>query len=110
MTDNFVGFAEEKTKRAFLALKDGKTEDSELYNHLNNAFDELKKNPFVGIKIPKKVWPKEYQKKYGIDNLWKYDLPNAWRLIYTIKADQVTILAIVLEWFNHKEYERRFGY
>ena len=62
------------------------------------------------LQTPKKLWPKDYVKKYNIDNLWKYDLPNAWRLIYTIKADQITVLAVVLEWFDHKDYERRFRY
>ncbi len=70
----------------------------------------MKKNPASGTKIPKKVWPKIYQKEYGITNLWKYDLPNAWRLIYTIKEDEVMILGVILEWFDHKEYEKRFKY
>ena len=106
----FVGFADEKIKQALLALKQGKGAEPGLYEFLNRAFDDLKQNPFCGIKIPKRLWPKEYIKKYGINNLWKYDLPDAWRLIYTIRANQVTILTVVLEWFDHKEYERRFGY
>ncbi|MFH2101124.1 MAG: hypothetical protein ABII71_03480 [Candidatus Micrarchaeota archaeon] len=106
----FVGFADEKLKRAFQDLKEGKGAEPRLYEFLNRAFDDLKKDPFCGIKIPKKLWPKDYIKKYGVDNLWKYDLPDAWRLIYTIKADEVTILAVVLEWFDHKSYEKRFKY
>ena len=54
---------------------------------------------------------KEYQNKYGpLTNLWKYNLPNAWRLIYTIKRDEVVVLSIVLEWMDHKEYEQKFNY
>lgn len=45
-----------------------------------------------------------------LTNLWKYDLPDAWRLIYTIKEDEIKILSIILEWFDHKEYERKFNY
>ncbi len=105
-----VGFADEKTKSAFLSLKETKGAEQKLYEFLDRAFDDLKKDPFCGVKIPKKLWPKEYVKKYGIDNLWKYDLPNAWRITYTVRADQVTILSVVLEWFDHKEYERRFKY
>lgn len=37
-------------------------------------------------------------------------LPDAWRLIYTIKDDKVDILSVILEWLDHKNYERRFGY
>ncbi|MEK6837806.1 MAG: hypothetical protein AABX69_04085 [Nanoarchaeota archaeon] len=40
----------------------------------------------------------------------KYDLPNAWRRIYTIDADEVRIVSIIPEWFDHKEYEKRFRY
>lgn len=107
----FVGFADEKTKHAFLELKKGKGAEPKLYQFLDRAIDDLKKDPFTGIKIPKKLWPKDYIRKYKVDNLWKYDLPNAWRLVYTVKADKVTILAIILEWFDdHKKYERKFKY
>ena len=71
---------------------------------------DLSKDPFCGIQIPKKLIPKTYKDKYDVDNLWKYDLPKAWRLIYFIKGDAVKIVSIILEWFDHKEYERRFNY
>lgn len=106
----FVGFADSKIQDAYLALKEGKGAEPHLYEFLSRAFDDLKKDPFCGIKIPKKLWPKEYIQKYEIDNLWKYDLPDGWRMIYTVRANQVTILTVVLEWFDHKEYERRFHY
>ena len=54
--------------------------------------------------------PKEYKQRYGINNLWKYNLPNAWRLVYSITGNEVEIIAILLEWFDHKDYERRFKY
>lgn len=106
----FVGFADEKIKEAFLSLKKGRGAEPSLYEFLGRAFDDLKKDPFCGIKIPHKLWPKEYVRKYGIDNLWKYDLPDGWRLIYTVRADEVSILTVILEWFGHKDYEWRFGY
>ena len=108
--ETVVGFADERIKNAFLALKHGKGAEPHLYEFLNRAFDDLKQDPFCSMKIPKKLWPKEYIRKYGIDNLWKYDLPDGWRLIYTVRANQVMVLTVVLEWFDHKEYERRFGY
>ncbi len=105
-----VAFITQKLKNLFEALRVGKFEDKELYKFIDRALDDLKQNPTCGIKIPKKVWPKEYIQKYDITNLWKYDLPNAWRLIYTIESDEVRIMSIVLEWFDHKDYERRFNY
>jgi hypothetical protein len=70
----------------------------------------LKENPFCGIAIPKRLIPKIYIRKYGINNLWKYNLPGAWRLLYSIAGNRVKIVAIILEWLSHKEYERRFKY
>ena len=107
MTEVFVGFIDEKTKKEY---EKSKEEDPKLFTFLERATDGLKQNPESGIKIPRKFWPKEYVKKYKIDNLWKYDLPNAWRLIYTIAKGEVKIMAIILEWFDHKTYEKRFGY
>jgi hypothetical protein len=46
----------------------------------------------------------------NIDNLWKYDMPSAWRLLYSLKTEEIEIVAIILEWLDHKNYERRFGY
>lgn len=82
-----------------------------MYDCLNRAFDELKENPLAGVKLPGELWPKIYLKKYAIDNLRKYDLPNGWRLIYTLRGSAVEIVAVILEWFSsHKGYEKRFGY
>ena len=105
-----VAFVNKRLKHEFDILKEGKFEDKELYEFIDRAIDDLKENPICGTKIPKKLWPKEYKKKYKITNLWKYDLPNAWRLIYTIETDEVMIINIILEWFDHKEYNRRFKY
>jgi len=108
--EKFVTFTDDATKEAFDNLKEGKFEDKQLYNFINRALDDMKENPFVGMHIPSKQWPREYVQKYKINNLWKYDLPDGWRLIYTIKGTKIKIVAIVLEWLSHKDYERKFKY
>lgn len=113
MTDTkqvYVAFAEMKLEREFETLKEGKFQDKQLYRFIERAIKDMKNNPTCGIKIPKRLWAKSYIEEYNINNLWKYDLPNGWRLIYTIKEDEVKILNVVLEWFDHKEYEKRFSY
>ncbi len=107
MKEYHVAFIDEKTKKTFGELRHGKFEDSRLYKFISRAIDDLKKDPLCGIRIPKKQIPEEYIKKYRVDNLRKYNLPGAWRLIYTLKADEVMILSIILEWMSHKEYERK---
>ncbi len=105
----YVTFAEKKLEENYELLCKGDFVDARLYLAINRAIANLKLNN-SGIKIAKNLWPKIYIKKYLITNLWKYDLPNGWRLIYTIKTDDVMILNVILEWFNHKEYEKRFKY
>ncbi len=106
----YVTFKDKKTEASFEELEKGKFEDKRLYGFIERAIVDLKKDYTSGIKIPKKLWPKIYVQKYKIDNLWKYDLPNGWRLIYTIKANEVMILNVILEWMTHKDYEKRFKY
>ena len=106
----YVTFGDKKIENEFEILKEGKFEDKQLYNFINRAIKDLKANPITGIKISKKLWPNEYIKKYSITNLWKYDLPNGWRLIYTIQTNEVMILNVILEWFDHKGYEKKFKY
>ena len=102
-----VAFADEEIQKAYFRVK---IDDPSLYKFLERATDDLKQNPFCGIQIPKRQIPKTYVSKYEIDNLWKYNLPNAWRLVYSVAGSEVEIIAILLEWFPHKECERRFNY
>ena len=105
-----VAFISGKLKKEFDSLKEGKFENKRLYKFIDRAIEDIKNEPTCGTKIPKKQWPKVYIRDYKIINLWKYDLPNAWRLVYTIKTDEIKIMNIILEWFDHKEYEKRFSY
>jgi Txe/YoeB family toxin of Txe-Axe toxin-antitoxin module len=105
-----VAFADESIKKAFEDLQKGKFEEQQLAGFLNRAMDDLLENPFCGIRVPSKLWPKEYIQKYCIDNLRKYDLPNGWRLLYTIRGNEVEIISVLIEWLSHKKYERLFKY
>ena len=105
-----VAFIDENLKKSFLELKEGKFEERKLFEFILRALDDLKKNPLCGIRIQNKIIPKQYIQKYGIDNLWKYDLPNAWRLLYTIVGDDIKVVGVLLSWMSHKDYEDLFGY
>lgn len=70
----------------------------------------LKENPFVGDQIKKGQIPDFYIQKYGITNLWRIELSNYWRLIYTIQSNEVEIIDFVLDIIDHKEYDKKFGY
>jgi Txe/YoeB family toxin of Txe-Axe toxin-antitoxin module len=102
-----VQFANEKVKKSFEKLK---KENPSMHKTISRAFTDISKNAFCGIQIPKKLIPKGYIKKHSIKNLWKYNLPDAWRLIYSVENNSIVLLSIILEWMDHKEYERRFKY
>ena len=106
-----VVLADMKLKKSLEKLHHSKQEDKKVHKWIERALCDLEKDAFCGIQIPKKLIPMEYVKRFGrLDNIWKYNLPNAWRLIYTVKKDQVVVLSIILEWMDHKEYSRRFRY
>ena len=102
-----VVFVNEKVQREF----DNLTEDNGIKKYIKRAIEDIKQNAFCGIQIPKRLFPKEYVLRHSIKNLWKYDLPDGWRLVYTITTpNKIEILSIILEWFSHPEYEKRFNY
>lgn len=105
-----IHFADQKVKKAFEELEHSTTEDKQMYKFLLQAFNGLEENAFIGTQIAKKLIPKEYIKKYEIDNLWKYNLPGAWRLLYSVSRDEIAVISIVLEWLGHTNYSRKFGY
>ena len=102
-----IQFVDEKIKNAFKILED---EDPKLHSFILRAFRDIEDNVFCGIQIPKRLIPDYYIKKYNIKNLWKYNLPDAWRLIYSVKGKDLLVFSIILEWMDHKTYERRFKY
>ena len=105
-----IQFADEKVKQFFEELKKYDKDEKGLYRYLTDAFKEIEENAFCGIQIPKRLIPIAYLRKYNIHNLWKYNLPNAWRLLYSIESSGVMVISIIIEWIDHKEYERKFKY
>jgi len=103
-------FVDNETKKVFEKLKQSKGEHREIYKWLVKAFAAIEQNAFCGIQIPKRLIPSEYIKKYKIHSLWKYNLPNSWRLLYSIESDEEITISIILGWLDHKEYNRRFKY
>ncbi len=107
---NIVGLADKSVKKKLSELQNSTSEDQYRLTTINNAIDRLEDNVFCGIQIQKNIIPHEYKKKYQIDNLWKYDLPGGWRLLYFVIEDGENTVAVIIDWMSHKEYERLFNY
>lgn len=88
-----------------------KTESS-ILNAFHKKKDLIKSNPHYGDPIAKRLIPKEYSIKHGVTNLFIVELPNFWRMLYTLTNDEseVNIIGFVLDIIDHKEYNKKFGY
>ncbi|MFA5019849.1 MAG: hypothetical protein WC533_02005 [Candidatus Pacearchaeota archaeon] len=92
-----IQFINEKLLNSFEKLSNSNYEDKELVKFIKRAFEDIKENPFCGIQTPKKQILKIYLQKHQIKNLWKYNLPNAWKLLYSIKSGKIFITQITIK-------------
>jgi hypothetical protein len=68
----------------------------------------LERDPFSGTQIPKRLFPKAFR---DYDNLWKLDLPHAFRALYTVLTRPGKEIRVTVDWIgDHKEYDKLFGY
>ena len=81
-----------------------------LLRSIDRVKELLKQNPFAGNQVLKRQIPEKYILKYDVNNLWRIELADRWRLIYTITGNQVEIINFVVDIFNHRDYDRVFGY
>ena len=103
-------FMKGQAKESYLLLKDQTDKESQsLLNSINRTTEILKSNPQYGDPISKRLIPNSLIKE-GIQNLYRLELSNFWRMLYTIEGNKIEILVFVLKIMNHKEYDKLFGY
>lgn len=83
------------------------SERQQLLKSIKQKIELIKANPQYGAHVPNALVKKS---GYPVDNLWIADLVGYWRMLYTLKGDQVEILCFVLEIIDHKRYDKIFGY
>jgi len=83
-----------------------------ILNAISRKVELIKANVHYGSSIPKDRIPMEYVAKYGVTNLFHVELPNFWRMIYTLTngGTEIEIVAFVLDIMEHPAYSRKFGY
>lgn len=86
--------------------------DSSILRAIQKKVELIRANIHYGIPVAKHLIPAEYKIKYGITNLFRVELPNYWRMLYTLTDGDATIeiVAFVLDIMNHKKYNKKFGY
>ena len=83
-----------------------------LLKAINYKIDLIKNNSHYGNPIAKNIIPEEYKDKYGIINLFRIELPDYWRMLYSLTDGDsiVEIIAFVLDIVDHSDYDKKFGY
>ncbi|MFA6048930.1 MAG: hypothetical protein WC792_03225 [Candidatus Micrarchaeia archaeon] len=83
-----------------------------ILNAIGKKAELIKANPHYGDAISKDKIPHEYKQKYGITNLFRVELPQFWRMLYTLTngESEIEIIAFVLEISDHGKYDKLFGY
>ena len=82
------------------------SEEIQLLKSIDNKVELLKLNPVYGQSVPKKLIPRTLE----VDNLFRVELTGYWRMLYTLKTNQIEIVNFVLYIVNHREYDKLFGY
>jgi hypothetical protein len=90
-------------------IKDGRknSDEMQLLRSIKQKFELIKLNPFYGDNIPKRII---LQSNYDVKNLWRVELSKFWRMLYTIKGDQVEVICFVLDIVDHSAYNKKLKY
>ena len=86
--------------------------DQTILKAINKKVELIKANPHYGNPISKRLIPQEYKDKYDVSNLFRVELPNFWRMLYTLTDGEtnIEIIAFVLDVIDHLTYDKKFGY
>lgn len=97
------------------AAKQFEKAPAEVRKILRERADRLAEDPQAGTyistsRVPTKAL-KRWERRVGpVANLWKVDLPDGLRALYTVGSDGPHRVVLVLEIVNHTEYDRLLGY
>lgn len=99
-----------QAKESFLELKKRNDKEAQsILNSIERTKDILKQNPQYGNPISKELIP-ESLKRQGIKNLYRVELSNFWRMLYTLEGNKIEIFLFVLNIVDHPSYNKLFGY
>ena len=76
---------------------------------IDRIINILKQNPQYGDPIRKELIPESF-KKQGIKNLYRVELSNFWRMLYTTEGTRIEIFLFVLNIVDHPTYNKILGY
>ena len=94
----------------FMLVYNSLDKNSALYQAVNDVINNLKNNKMNGVRLKREQIPKYYIRKHDINAVYKVNLPGHWRLVYGIITIHNEKKSLLVELFDHKKYNKRFGY
>ena len=74
---------------------------------INERAQDMRNGIMPGDYIKKKPYPKKYR---GYSNLYRIKISDYFRLIYTIIGTSNKKVYLILDFLDHDEYNKLFGY
>lgn len=87
-----------------------------IQRRLRELAPDLKEDPHAGAYVPvadvhNKETIKRWERRVGhVRNLYKLELADGWRSLYTVGSRGAGRVVMILEVVDHKQYERLMGY
>src|SRR3989338_7683959 len=86
--------------------------DRTILNAVKKKVELIKSNFQYGDPVSKHLIPADYVVRYGITNLFRVELPNYWRMLYSVVdgETEIEIIGFVLDIIDHDDYNKKIGY
>ena len=84
-----------------------KIQDRSLRNIVNQRAQDMQNDIMLGDYIKKRPYPKKFRK---YSNLYRIAISDYFRLIYTIIGTSEKKVYLMLDFLNHDDYNKLFGY
>lgn len=94
----------------FMPVYSSLSKNEPLVKAVREVVSHLRSDRIVGKRLIRKQIPQYYLKKHDVNAVFKVDLPGYWRLIYGVVEIHGEKKALIMEIFDHKRYNKRFGY
>jgi hypothetical protein len=97
---------DDKQEETYLTTSD----DDSIKRKITECIGLLEDGFIMGETVPSKLTPKEYLEK-GFTFVKHVALVDGWRMIYGMRGiNKYEILAVILDYDDHKKYDNRFNY
>jgi hypothetical protein len=81
-----------------------------LLNGIERKIEQLKEDVHCGQQVITRLIPNDYLREYRLENLYRIELPNFWRMLYTIAELDDGNVVFIIDILDHKRYSKKFGY